>query len=293
MDERQRQIREGAGLEESKLNVEFIDWLKKWGPYFLITLAVVVLVWRGTEFLKQRRQQTVDKAFIEYRQLTEALLFTGELNTSPESFIQFAEAHKRTPGLASEASLEAARIFMRAVSVGVEPGARMQADGSYAETDLLTDARREQLVGRARDLYAIVLEATEGKIGMDLLAVQAAFGLAAAGEALERWDEASGWYDRAIAIADAARFIELSALASERKEGLAKLKSLPRLYAQAELPRRPEPLLDSGFDLQQWFPDVPPDLAPEADSGTTDDPDGDTPPEAGAADDPATPPEGN
>ena len=43
MEERQTQIREGAGLEESKLNVEFIDWLQRWSTPILLLVAGAAL----------------------------------------------------------------------------------------------------------------------------------------------------------------------------------------------------------------------------------------------------------
>ena len=293
MDDRQRQIREGAGLEESKLNVEFIDWLKKWGPYFVITLAAVVLIWRGWEFLKSQRQATLDKAFIEHRQLTSGL------NPSPESLVLFADTHKATPGLAAEARLEAARIYLQAVGVGIEPGAQPAADGTFKESDLLSDARRVELLNKAESLYSTVLSNTEGKVGMELMAVQAAFGLASVAESREDWAEASQNYEQVIAIATAGNLPTLAEVAVERREALDTLKTLPKYYSQADLPEPPPPptptpvpveLLPGGPQGPSTPPTAP--TTPPADPPAQDPPAQDPPANPPTGGDPATPPGG-
>ena len=42
-DDRRREVEVGAGLQESRLNEEFIDALKKHGPKVIYALAAVVL----------------------------------------------------------------------------------------------------------------------------------------------------------------------------------------------------------------------------------------------------------
>ena len=42
LDRRTRQITEGAGLEESRLNQDFVEFLKKWStPLLLVIVAAV------------------------------------------------------------------------------------------------------------------------------------------------------------------------------------------------------------------------------------------------------------
>ena len=43
----QRQIQAGAGLQESRLNEDFINFLRKWGPFFTYGILAIVLVWLG------------------------------------------------------------------------------------------------------------------------------------------------------------------------------------------------------------------------------------------------------
>ncbi len=46
MDERQQQIKSGAGLEESRINEDFKDFLEKWGFWLLLAVGVLWLLRR-------------------------------------------------------------------------------------------------------------------------------------------------------------------------------------------------------------------------------------------------------
>ncbi|MEM1423311.1 MAG: hypothetical protein AAGH64_04835, partial [Planctomycetota bacterium] len=54
MDDRQQQVKIGAGLEESRINRELIDWLNKWGMRILIVVLLVVAAYQGSRFLEVR-----------------------------------------------------------------------------------------------------------------------------------------------------------------------------------------------------------------------------------------------
>src|SRR5262249_19526881 len=64
-EERQTQIREGAGLEESKLNVEFIDWLQKWSTPILLLIALTALGILGYKKWEKAKLDEVDRGFGE------------------------------------------------------------------------------------------------------------------------------------------------------------------------------------------------------------------------------------
>ena len=55
MDERQQQIKAGAGLEESRINQDLIDFLQKWGSWILMALAVAALAYAGLQWLERQR----------------------------------------------------------------------------------------------------------------------------------------------------------------------------------------------------------------------------------------------
>ena len=61
MDERQTQIREAAGLDESRLNTEFVEFLRKWGPIALGVLAVAALAFVGRNYLREQSGIRTDR----------------------------------------------------------------------------------------------------------------------------------------------------------------------------------------------------------------------------------------
>ena len=67
MDDRQTKIREGAGLEDSRINQEFVDFLNKWSSPVLIVLAVAALIWAGLTKLEQMKNEKIDNAFGEFQ----------------------------------------------------------------------------------------------------------------------------------------------------------------------------------------------------------------------------------
>src|SRR5690606_15713326 len=73
MDDRQRQIKEGAGLEESRINKDFLDWLLKWGPVLVLVAAGIILAMRGVQFLEDRRVARVNEGFSELERVSEGV----------------------------------------------------------------------------------------------------------------------------------------------------------------------------------------------------------------------------
>ena len=63
MDERQTQIRQGAGLEESRINTEFLDFLNKWSSPVLIVIGLIGLGWFGLNYLERSKQSRMNNAF--------------------------------------------------------------------------------------------------------------------------------------------------------------------------------------------------------------------------------------
>src|SRR5437868_5931135 len=66
MEDRQKQIREGAGLEESRLNTEFIDFLKKYSTPILVVIAVAAGGYAGFNYLQKQRDLARDHAFVQF-----------------------------------------------------------------------------------------------------------------------------------------------------------------------------------------------------------------------------------
>src|SRR5690606_41971572 len=108
MDERQTKIKEGAGLEESRLNTEFIDFLQRWGTPALLVVAVIALGYFGYQRLQMARTEKVNQAFVEL----EAALSTD--NPNPRALEDIAATYSSTRAVPHIASLTAADGYLRA-----------------------------------------------------------------------------------------------------------------------------------------------------------------------------------
>jgi hypothetical protein len=264
MEERQTKITEGAGLEESRLNKEFIDFLQRWSTPVLLVIALIAVGYIGYQRLQQARIDKVNNAFVEL----EAALSTT--NPNPRVLEDVAASFSSTRAVPHIASLAAADEYLRAARVGIAPGAQLRPDGTVEPSDLLSDEQRTRYLAEAERLYTGVLNATHAQHGMAIHAISAAYGLAAVAESQSppQLDVARGHYERIIAIAERAAYDQHARNARQRIETLADHVPIerPRLYAAAELPAPPvnpnAPMmpgnqmfeLPPGVDLESLFP---------------------------------------
>jgi len=224
MDERQTHIKEGAGLEESRLNVEFIEFLRKWSTPVLFVIAAVLLGFVVFQRLEQSRLARVDEAFVDL-----------ESASSPDSLRSVAEDYDGVRAVGVLARLEAADLYLSSVRRGVKAGAEITVGGEVAnEDDLLDDATRDLYLTRAEELFSDVLQKARGKESWALHEVNALFGLAAVSESRSDTEAARGHYRAASDAAESAGFMPLSRVAQHRLDSLADLE-MPKLYARAEI----------------------------------------------------------
>jgi len=271
MERRQTQITEGAGLEESRLNTDFIDFMKRWSSPVLMLLAVLALGYWGYGKLQQAKKTKIDQAFGELQ----AAGYSG--NPSPDALRRVAEDFAGVASISHLARLRAADVYLAAVRRGLRVGvttADLNLDGSAKnEEDLLSDEDRARYLDEAESLYARVLDDVGGHVGRELLEMDALYGLAAVAEAKGDWDQARARYERIAELADRDGFEPHGAIARQRIASLDELKVEPKLYAKADLPAPPTPettplpqpddpnpgdvLLDPGDTTQGLFPTAP------------------------------------
>ncbi|QYU68374.1 tetratricopeptide repeat protein [Leptolyngbya sp. 15MV] len=230
MDQRQTQIKEQAGLTESRLNQDFIDFTKRWGPTVLAIVAIAAIGWTGYHRWQRAKAAEVDAAF---RELTAA---SATANPSPESLRGIAETYRSVRGVAPMALLQAGDSYLRAVRLGMKIGTTPQPDGTIAAVDLMTEGDRTNYLNEAQALYQRVLDDTGATPGKEVHAIAAAYGLAAVHESRGELDRAKAAYDRVIQLADRAGFAAQIEVAKRRAEALAALASPPRLFTRAEFP---------------------------------------------------------
>jgi hypothetical protein len=263
MDERQQQIREGAGLEESKYNVEFIEFLQKWSTPILLLVAVAALamvVWKRVE------KARIDKINVAFTELATA---TETANANPEALKGLAETYEGVRSVASLARTDAADQYLRAVRTGMKPGAKLNPDGSIAPEDALSDDERTRLLGEAERLYTEVLNKNRGDASKSLLSIGSLYGLASVAECRGQFDVAKGFYEQVVTLAESAGFTEHALAAKKRIEDSAKFVEVPKLYIAADLPKPPPPPAPPAPTGVTGSTGAQPATGPEAATGAT------------------------
>lgn len=231
MDDRQTQIRSGAGLEESRLNQEFIDFLKKWSTPVLWLILIIGAAWWGLRYLKEQRIAKVDNAFATYNEA----LAGG--NPSPSSLRTIADTFSGVESVPELALLQTVDIYLRAAISGMEPGAETDpATGvPVNETDLLDEQSVTSYLSQARDISRGVADSTAGVSGRELINHQAWMRVGAAQEGLGSPEDAKASYERAAQVATSGGFPALAALAESRRDAAGNNESVAALPSEAEL----------------------------------------------------------
>jgi hypothetical protein len=247
LDDRQQTIREGAGLEESRLNTEFIDFLKRWGMHAL-TLGAVVFGGIALYGRYQKMQaQKADGAFVALMAAT-----AGQESPSPEAMRALAEEHRGVPGVRLLALAQAGDAYITTARKGVRPGV-LPKDGQFAASDLLTAAEREEQLTQAAAMYQEVLGGSKDDAKLALHAIGALHGLAAIAETRAQVDQAKAYYEQAAALADKAQHARIAASARAWAGKVGAISEARKLPAAASIPTlpwaakiEPAPTIDEG-----------------------------------------------
>ncbi|UYV11757.1 MAG: hypothetical protein NCW75_10655 [Phycisphaera sp.] len=279
MDERQGQLKDRAGLDESRINEEFRDFLVKWGPRLLIVVALVALAFSGRRYLTQKADERTDEAFVQLA------LATSTESTSPDTLLSLAQQYDDIGAVAHVARLTAAEAYLSAVRRGVVIGASPDPTGAYPAEELLDDELRGSYLQQARQAFDQIAQASGAA---EVHTVRAHMGLAAVAEAMGELDTARTHYQRAATIDRDAGYGAMAQIAEARLASLDALDQKVVLPASASLPQ-PEPIapttpderdeddpfglgsLDLG-DLSSGLFDAPPAEGPGAGEPAGDDP---------------------
>ena len=235
MDDRQTQIREGAGLEDSRVNQEFIDFLNKWSTPVLLSLAVAMGAWWGLGQLQRKKIARIDQAFSELASAT-----SGG-NPSPASLKTIAAEYEGIRAVSEMALLTTSDLYLNAFLIGIEPGAETNRLTGLPvnDVDLLDEDRRQVYLEQAGQIAQQVLDLSSGVEGKELIEMQALCRLASVKEGLRDFDGAKSVYDQLVALATAKLYPSVAQFASQRIENLEILKTitpLPSDDAFAPLP---------------------------------------------------------
>ena len=235
MDERQTQIKEGEGLQESRVNEEFLGFLRKWSQPVLLMVVLVSLGWMAWNRYQEGQVAKRDAAFAAL-----AANVDRADSPSPASLRAVSDEYAGVGSVALLADLRLADLYFESARLGLDIGAELSPTGDPVDDAAVLSAEdREGYLNDARRTYRAVLDAATAAEGRALIAANAAFGLAAVAESLGENDEAGRMYDKVIAIAEADGRAGRDIVARERKADLASLSSDGRIYALEELPMLP------------------------------------------------------
>ncbi len=235
-DIRLGELKEGAGLEDSRINQDFVDFIRKWSTPLLMVAAAIAIGYFLYNKRIEARQAHIDEAFTQYNQSA------NTFSPSPDALRRIAEDYDDVKGVSVMARVAAADEYLRSVQRGIRPGSPLdpQTGEPENEEDYLNDADRERLLGEAEEMYRQVWNDTQGNPAMAIHTLGALYGLAAVSESRMDVDAAKNALDQAMALAEDRGFIEHVALTRQRIEALPRLTrvSLPK---KADLPPEPEP----------------------------------------------------
>ncbi len=251
MEQRQTEIKEGAGLEESRLNTEFIDSLRKWSTPVLMGVAIIAVAYFAWGKYNEHRANKLDTAFQE--------LNDESVSGNPEALIQVAQTHSGQRSVGHLARLEAADRLLGAGVTGLRPGFFVNPqDGTIDEGGSLSDEERADMLVRAEDLYERVVADTRSGGRTFYFTIAGLHGLAAVAESAGEIDRARQYYDEIIEIANANNLPGEAARTegiAATLEGLADIGNLADVDTLAVMPRalRPQdPTAPGVFDARDF-----------------------------------------
>jgi hypothetical protein len=251
-------------LSESRLNDDFIYWLKTWGVNIGVGLLAVFAAYSLWNAWQQRKTQARDNAWAE---LSAATL--------PESYAEVAKLHTDVDSVAMLAWIAAGDAHLRDLQTGLDSTAvpTPNADGSLPPPPPLTAEQRTIAQDAADGYYAKALDAARARgtpEAMRPILLSALFGRAAIAESRGAMDAAATYLTEAAALAKDA-MPELAAEATRRLESLSMMSSARPLPTRASLPVRETatPVAPNLTDellksLQETTPPAQPEAQPPA-----------------------------
>lgn len=226
-----REIREGAGLTEARLNQDFIEFLRKWSTPVLVVVALAAVSYAAYTRWNERKIQEYNAAYAELERVA------GVASPSPESLKRVAEDFEGIGSVSLMARLQAADVYLQSIRRGIKPGSQIEPDGSVKNADdLLTADDRKAFLGQAEQLYQQVIRDARLTDSQRLLAIGANYGLAAVAECREDFDGARKFYVEIENLAKDTPFSQHATVATERIASIDTIKSPVHLYARSELP---------------------------------------------------------
>lgn len=242
MAESNRQIREGAGLEESRLNTEFIAWLQTYGFWLLMLVAIAAVGFKGWTWYENKVEKGTDEAWAKYEAAGQSRNPTTLEREADESSVR---------AMAALARITSADLRMDSFRTGVPAGTQLEPGGVFPkDVTPLTDAQRQEELAKAAALYQRVFDDTKDDEGQIHTTIAALAGLQSVDESKGDFEAARAKLQQIIDRANAAGFPERAKAAEKARETLDTLKNAPKLYAEADLPKEAAALQPTTTPMQ-------------------------------------------
>jgi hypothetical protein len=228
LDRRQTEIQVGAGQTESRINREFVEFLRKYTWVITLLIAAIVASVYAVNYVRALRVEKTRLAWSE--------VWAARQAGNPDALLAAADDHAGEGSVPLLARMDAADILLNAAFTGVRPGAeRDPQTGALRnpEADLLSDQQKAEFLDRAGRQYARVMRETERSAGQTLIWASAAFGLASVHESKGEFDQANALFERIAQRAENERLPDLAA------EARARIESSPTIR-EARIPARSE-----------------------------------------------------
>jgi hypothetical protein len=221
--DRLKQIHQ-TDLIESRINVEFVDWLKTKGPSWLLLALVGVAGWMGFYRWQQYKADHLTEAW--------SALMECQL---PGAFEDVAARYADVYGLPQQAKRLGADTLLAAVQSGEPLGANPDSPEQLAP---MTDEQRQHYLTRAERLYQEVVDTDDLSLAMTLHVVSAMQGMAVVAECRGDAAEAQRWYEAAAGRAE-RHYPSLAEQARKRAATADTFAADVTLPRQDQLPTRP------------------------------------------------------
>lgn len=219
MDDRLKEV-QTSDLTDSRLNYEFVDWLKTKGLNWLLAILLVICAYLAWDLWSRREADRRDQAWAD---LTAA--------TMPEALEAVAGDHEEIDSVSSLALLSAGDVYLSSVRTGLRPGLTAADENSALDAE-----GRTEMLDNADRLYAEVIERNEGTDGFATkpITISALYGRAAVAESRGDVEEARASLKHIARIA-MPEYPGVATQAEARIEDLDEVTSIGELPTSAAI----------------------------------------------------------
>ncbi|MDG2094891.1 MAG: hypothetical protein P8J89_06440 [Phycisphaerales bacterium] len=182
MDRERLQQVQQSDLGESRVNEDFVNWIKTSGPWYLLAVLIGIAVYMYIVNIQRAELRAREQAWFDF---SEAVM--------PASLEDVANTHGAIDGIANLARLRAANSYLQSMQSNLAIGSTIEDGTPLSEED------RSKGMEHAAMLYNQVVDSDDGSFGDTIVTVNALNGLAALSESAGDIDKAKAYYEQSAA----------------------------------------------------------------------------------------------